>query len=54
MERDALRMRGEGPFLFTQVKNEQGVDEVVSHVIAAWENARRHGEGKQESRRTGE
>ncbi len=37
MERDALRMRGEGPFLFTQVKNDQGVDEVVSHVIAAWE-----------------
>ena len=51
MERDALRMRGEGPFLFTQVKNDQGVDEVVSHVIAAWENARRHGDG---NRRVGE
>ena len=39
MERDARRMRGEGPFLFTQVKNGVGVDEVVSHVTAAWENA---------------
>ena len=36
MERDARRMRGDGPFLFTQVKNEVGVEEVVSHVTAAW------------------
>jgi urease accessory protein len=39
MERDAARMRGDGPFLFTQVKNGQGVEEVVSHVVAAWEAA---------------
>ena len=29
MERDARKMRGDGPFLFTQVKNNVGVDEVV-------------------------
>ena len=36
MERDARKMRGDGPFLFTQVKNGLGVDEVVSHVTHAW------------------
>ena len=39
MERDARKMRGDGPFLFTQVKNDQGVDEVISHVLKAWEAA---------------
>lgn len=39
MERDAGRMRGDGPFLFTQVKNDVGVEEVVSHVTAAWKAA---------------
>jgi urease accessory protein len=39
MERDAKKMRGDGPFLFTQVKNDHGVDEVVSHVTRAWEEA---------------
>jgi urease accessory protein len=39
MERDARKMRGDGPFLFTQVKNDQGVDEVVSHVTHAWQHA---------------
>ena len=36
MERDARKMRGDGPFLFTQVKNGVGVEEVVSHVTTAW------------------
>jgi urease accessory protein len=36
MARDARRMRGDGPFLFTQVKNDLGVEEVVSHVTEAW------------------
>jgi urease accessory protein len=36
MERDAKKMRGDGPFLFTQVKNSVGVEEVVSHVTDAW------------------
>ena len=39
MERDARKMRGDGPFVFTQVKNGIGVEEVVSHVLQAWKNA---------------
>jgi urease accessory protein len=39
MERDATRMRGDGPFLFTQVKNDVGVAEVVAQVIHAWTQA---------------
>jgi urease accessory protein len=39
MERDARKMRGDGPFLFTQVKNDRGVDDVVSHVTHAWTHA---------------
>jgi urease accessory protein len=39
MERDARRMRGEGPFLFTQVRNDVGVEEVVSYVTSAWRQA---------------
>jgi len=35
MERDAAKMRGEGPFLFTQVVNGGGVDAVIEHVLAA-------------------
>ena len=38
MERDARRMRGDGPFLFAQVKNDDGVDAVVSHLTAAWKS----------------
>src|SRR6185436_19676 len=36
MERDARRMRGDGPFIFTQVKNGIGVEDVVSQVTTAW------------------
>jgi urease accessory protein len=39
MERDAKRMRGDGPFLFAQVTNAVGVDEVVTHVLDAWRRA---------------
>ena len=39
MERDARKMRGDGPFLFTQVKNDQGVDGVIAHVLSAWLHA---------------
>jgi urease accessory protein len=35
MERDAKKMRGDGPFLFTQVTNDVGVDDVVNHVVEA-------------------
>ncbi len=40
MERDARKMRGDGPFLFTQVKNDVGVEEVVSHVTRAWKDTK--------------
>jgi urease accessory protein len=39
MERDAKRMRGEGPTLFTAVRHRRGVDEVVKSVLAAWSEA---------------
>jgi urease accessory protein len=39
MERDARMMRGDGPFLFTQVKNGMGVEDVVSRVTRAWQSA---------------
>ena len=36
MERDARKMRGDGPFVFTQVKNGVGVEQVIAHVTGAW------------------
>ena len=39
MDRDARKMRGEGPFIFTQVTNGVGVDEVVAQVTGAWQKA---------------
>ena len=39
MERDARRMRGDGPFVFTQVTNNIGVTEIVSLVTSAWKGA---------------
>jgi urease accessory protein len=41
MERDARKMRGGGPFIFSQVINGVGVDEVVRHLIQAWERVYR-------------
>lgn len=39
MEKDALRMRDGGPFVFAQVKHGVGVEEIVNHVLQAWEVA---------------
>jgi urease accessory protein len=39
MSRDAKRMRGDGPMVFAQVKNDVGVDEIVKLMIATWERA---------------
>ena len=39
MERDARRMRGDGPFLFAQVTAARGTDEIASHVLRAWGRA---------------
>ena len=52
MERDARKMRGDGPFLFTQVTNDVGITDVVSHVTTAWKRA--NTKYKQEGRRIGE
>jgi len=39
MDRDARRMRGDGPFVFAQVTRGVGVDEVAAHVVHAWQHA---------------
>jgi urease accessory protein len=39
MERDAKKMRGNGPFLFAQVKHNVGVDGIVAHIIHQWQPA---------------
>ena len=41
MERDARKMRGDGPFLFAQVKHGVGVDSIVTHILAAHASALR-------------
>jgi urease accessory protein len=35
MDRDARRMRGDGPTVFAQVKHGVGVDQVVAHIFSA-------------------
>ncbi|MEO8428977.1 MAG: urease accessory protein UreG [Verrucomicrobiota bacterium] len=39
MARDSKKMRGNGPFLFAQVKHGVGVDEIIEHIIHAWQHA---------------
>jgi urease accessory protein len=39
MERDSRAMRGDGPFVFAQVKHGVGVDEITGHVLHAWQHA---------------
>jgi len=36
MQRDSRLMRGEGPFVFAQVKHGEGVDAIVEHLLRAW------------------
>ena len=40
MEVDTRKMRGSGPFVFAQVKHGIGLDEIIGHVIHAWQHAR--------------
>ncbi|WP_311136621.1 hypothetical protein [Hymenobacter cellulosilyticus] len=35
MERDSLKMRGEGPFLFARAIDGHGLDEIINHIKAA-------------------
>lgn len=39
MERDTRKMRGSGPFVFAQVKNGVGCDEIIAQVLHAWQHA---------------
>jgi urease accessory protein len=39
MARDSKQMRGSGPFVFAQVKHGVAVDEIIDHVIHAWQHA---------------
>ena len=39
MEHDTKKMRGSGPFVFAQVKHGVGVDEIIAHVVHAWQHA---------------
>jgi len=39
MERDARRMRGDGPTVFAQVNQGVGVPVIVEHLLAAWAEA---------------
>ena len=39
MERDARRMRGNGPFLFAQVTAAKGTEEIAAHLLSSWREA---------------
>jgi urease accessory protein len=39
MERDTKKMRGDGPFVFAQVKNGVGVDEIIEQMLHVWQHA---------------
>ena len=39
MERDAKKMRGNGPFVFARVKHGAGVEEIIQHIVHAWQHA---------------
>jgi len=41
MKRDAARMRGDGPTVFAQARENlgEGVDEIISLVLAAWKKS---------------
>jgi urease accessory protein len=40
MESDTKRMRGDGPFVFAQVRHGVGVDEIIGHVLHAWQHVK--------------
>jgi urease accessory protein len=39
MEQDTKKVRGNGPFVFAQVKHGGGVDEIINHILHAWQHA---------------
>jgi len=42
MARDAYAMRGDGPTVFAQVKNDVGVAEIAEQIVDAWQHHRDH------------
>ncbi len=40
MDRDARKMRGDGPIVFAQVKHGVGLDEILGAVIHAWQHSK--------------
>lgn len=39
MARDSKLMRGDGPTVFTSIRDNKGVEDVVSLILAAWRTA---------------
>jgi urease accessory protein len=39
MDRDARKMRGDGPTVFAQVTRGVGVDDIAAHIVAGWKKA---------------
>jgi len=39
MDRDAKKMRGDGPTVFAEVTHGVGVGEIVGHILGAWREA---------------
>ncbi len=39
MERDSKKMRGDGPFLFSNCKQKEGLEEIVQHILHARQHA---------------
>ena len=39
MSRDSKLMRGDGPTLFTSIKEDTGTDDVVELILSAWRTA---------------
>ncbi len=39
MARDSKKMRGDGPFVFAQVKHGVGADAIIEHIVHSWQHA---------------
>jgi urease accessory protein len=39
MERDTKKMRGTGPYVFAQVKNDVGLPEIIDHIIHSYQHS---------------
>ena len=46
MKRDAAKMRDSGPTLFTSVRNDDGVRNVIDAIVGAWKVSGAGGKGK--------